>query len=125
MSWLWFAAAGLCGGILAGMGMGGGTLTIPILVLFLSVDQLTAQFVNLIAFLPTGTAALGVHLKNGLVKKSPLPWVLIPALVATAATSFFAADSVEWLGKLYGGFLVLVAVGGLCGGVAANFSSGK
>ena len=62
MQWLWFAAAGICGGVLAGMGMGGGTLTIPILVLLLSVDQLTAQFANLIAFLPTGAAALGVHL---------------------------------------------------------------
>lgn len=125
MSWLWYAAAGIAGGILAGMGMGGGTLTIPILVLFLSVEQLTAQFVNLIAFLPTGTVALGVHLKNGLVEKSPLPWVLVPALAATAATSFFAADSLEWLGKLYGGFLVLIALGGLCGGVAGNFSRKK
>lgn len=66
MQWLWFAAAGICGGVLAGMGMGGGTLTIPILVLLLSVDQLTAQFANLIAFLPTGAAALGVHLKTDL-----------------------------------------------------------
>lgn len=125
MQWLWFAAAGICGGVLAGMGMGGGTLTIPILVLLLSVDQLTAQFANLIAFLPTGAAALGVHLKNGLVEWAPLPWVLLPALAATAATSFFAADSSEVLGKLYGGFLVLIALGGLIGGVAANFSARK
>lgn len=125
MQWLWFAAAGICGGVLAGMGMGGGTLTIPILVLLLSVDQLTAQFANLIAFLPTGAAALGVHLKNRLVDRSPLPWVLVPALVATAATSFFAVDSSDVLGKLYGGFLVLIALGGLFGGVAANFSARK
>lgn len=118
MKLLLYALAGVCGGVLAGMGMGGGTLTIPILVLLLSVDQLTAQFVNLIAFLPTGAAALGMHLKNKLVEPAALPYILIPALAATAATSFFAQSAAEWLGKLYGGFLVLIALFGLAGGVA-------
>ena len=117
MKLLLYALAGVCGGVLAGMGMGGGTLTIPILVLLLSVDQLTAQFVNLIAFLPTGAAALGMHLKNKLVEPAALPYILIPALAATAATSFFAQSAAEWLGKLYGGFLVLRALFGLAGGV--------
>ena len=117
MKLLWYAHAGGCGGVLAGMGMGGGTLTIPILVLLLSVDQLSAQFVNLIAFLPTGAAALGMHLKNKLVEPAALPYILIPALAATAATSFFAQSAAEWLGKLYGGFLVLIALFGLAGGV--------
>ncbi len=117
MKLLLYALAGVCGGVLAGMGMGGGTLTIPILVLLLSVDQLTAQFVNLIAFLPTGAAALGMHLKNKLVEPVALPYILIPALAATAATSFFAQSAAEWLGKLYGGFLVLIALFGLAGGV--------
>lgn len=117
MKLLLYALAGVCGGVLAGMGMGGGTLTIPILVLLLSVDQLTAQFVNLIAFLPTGAAALGMHLKNNLVEPAALPYILIPALAATAATSFFAQSAAEWLGKLYGGFLVLIALFGLAGGV--------
>ena len=117
MKLLLYALAGVCGGVLAGMGMGGGTLTIPILVLLLSVDQLTAQFVNLIAFLPTGAAALGMHLKNKLVEPAALPYILIPALAATAATSFFAQSAAEWLGKLYGGFLLLIALFGLAGGV--------
>lgn len=122
MNWLWYALAGVCGGVLAGMGMGGGTLTIPILVLLLSVDQLTAQFVNLIAFLPTGAAALGMHLKNRLVEPSALPYILIPALVVTAATSFFAQNAAEWLGKLYGGFLAVIALSGLTGGVLRGAS---
>ena len=117
MKLLLYALAGVCGGVLAGMGMGGGTLTIPILVLLLSVDQLTAQFVNLIAFLPTGAAALGMHLKNKLVEPAALPFILIPAPAATAATSFFGQSAAEWLGKLYGGFLVLIALFGLAGGV--------
>ena len=59
--------AGLMGGIIGGMGMGGGTLTIPILTLFLSYEQLSAQGVNLIAFLPMSIIALWIHIKNHLV----------------------------------------------------------
>lgn len=116
MKALWLALAGACGGVLAGMGMGGGTLTIPLLVLALSVGQLAAQFINLVAFLPTGAAALGVHLKNGLVDSAPLFFVLPPALVMTAAASVFAGKGGEVLGKAYGAFLVAVALFGLAQG---------
>ena len=59
--------AGVLGGIIGGMGMGGGTLTIPILTLFLSYDQLSAQGVNLVAFLPMSALAIYIHFKNHLV----------------------------------------------------------
>ena len=117
MRWLWLALCGASGGVLAGMGMVGGTLTIPLLVLLLSVEQLTAQFVNIVSFLPTGSVALGMHLKNGLAELSSVPYILIPALAATAVTSFFAEEAGELLGKLYGGFLILIALAGLAGGV--------
>ena len=68
MQFIYFILAGLLGVILAGMGMGGGTLTLPILVLVMNVAQLTAQFANLSDFLPSGTGALFVHVKNGLLR---------------------------------------------------------
>ena len=58
---------GVLGGIVGGMGMGGGTLTIPLLTIFLSYPQLSAQGVNLIAFLPMSLVALFIHIKNHLV----------------------------------------------------------
>ncbi|MBQ8615164.1 MAG: sulfite exporter TauE/SafE family protein [Clostridia bacterium] len=63
----WEIVAGILGGIVAGMGMGGGTLTIPILTIFLKYEQLRAQGINLIAFLPMSVVALGIHIKNKLV----------------------------------------------------------
>lgn len=111
MQFIYFILAGLTGGILAGMGMGGGTLTLPILVLVMNVAQLTAQFANLIAFLPSGTAALFVHVKNGLVSKENLIYMLVPSIVACIGCSFFATEANgDLLKKLFGGFLVLVAV---------------
>ena len=58
---------GLLGGIVGGMGMGGGTLTIPLLTTLLNYEQLQAQGVNLIAFLPMSVIALVIHFKNKLV----------------------------------------------------------
>ena len=63
----WEIVAGVIGGVVAGMGMGGGTLTIPILTIFLNYEQLRAQGVNLIAFLPMAVVALFIHIKNKLV----------------------------------------------------------
>lgn len=111
MQFIYFILAGLLGGILAGMGMGGGTLTLPILVLVMNVAQLTAQFANLIAFLPSGTAALFVHVKNGLVRKENLIYMLVQSIIACVGCSFFATEANgDLLKKLFGGFLVLVAV---------------
>jgi len=63
----WEILAGIIGGVVAGMGMGGGTLTIPILTIFLKYKQLQAQGVNLVAFLPMAVVALFIHIKNHLV----------------------------------------------------------
>lgn len=111
MQFLYFVLAGVLGGVLAGMGMGGGTLTLPILVLVMGVEQITAQFANLIAFLPSGSAALFVHAKNGLIRKGNLIFMLLPSLAACVFCSFWASEA-NWdlLKKLFGGFLVLVAV---------------
>ena len=41
-----FIVFGIIGGLLGGMGMGGGTLLIPLLTLGLDVPQQTAQLLN-------------------------------------------------------------------------------
>ena len=73
----WEIVIGVVGGIVGGMGMGGGTLTIPLLTLFLNYKQLQAQGVNLVAFLPMSVVALFIHFKNKLVefKKTWLLWL--------------------------------------------------
>ena len=96
MKMLWLFLAGLCGGILAGMGMGGGTLTIPLLVLALGVGQLTAQFANLVAFLPAGAAALAVHAGNGLADWKSLVAVLPAAVAAYSRSATGDAASRNW-----------------------------
>ena len=76
-----FIIAGIASGVIAGMGMGGGTLLIPALTLLLGVAQRGAQGVNMLSFLPAAVIALAIHRKGGRleVKKS------LPAIIAGIA----------------------------------------
>ena len=51
--WLLPALAGFGTGILSAWGVGGGTLLLLLMTLFLGVDQTQAQGINLLYFLPT------------------------------------------------------------------------
>lgn len=100
---------GIIGGLLGGMGMGGGTLLIPLLTIGLSVPQQTAQFINLVAFIPMSALALIVHMRNGYVVKKRIFYVIVPALVFAVAGSFIATVvSAAILKKAFGGFLILL-----------------
>ena len=63
---------GFLSGIIGGMGIGGGTILIPIMTIFLGFDQKTAQAVNLIYFIPTAITALTIHIKNKQIEKNNL-----------------------------------------------------
>lgn len=111
MKIFWLILAGIVGGIIGGMGMGGGTLLIPILTIFLKVEQHTAQWINLVTFIPMSIVALIIHIKNRLVDKKFILIILIPALFSAAGASFLAVDAPsELLGRLFGGFLVLLGI---------------
>ena len=111
MSFILFLVAGFFSGILGGMGMGGGTILIPVLTVILGVEQHVAQATNLIAFLPMAAFSLKVHKDNGLLKTNGLWWIIIPALVTSVAAGFFASLlPSEVLKKLFGAFLIALSV---------------
>ncbi|MBQ8320108.1 MAG: TSUP family transporter [Clostridia bacterium] len=111
MSFYVYLLLGFLGGIPAGMGMGGGTVTIPLLVLFGGVPQKLAQAANLFAFLPMSLSALKLHADNGLLKTQGIWQVVVPAALLSAPAAFLAALLPgEALGKLFGGFLIALAL---------------
>lgn len=59
---------GFLAGFAGGLGVGGGGILLLYLTAFAGVEQLSAQGINLLFFLPTAAAALFIHLKNGFVK---------------------------------------------------------
>ena len=111
MSFIIFLLCGIAGGILGGMGMGGGTLLIPLLTAVCGVKQSAAQGVNLLSFLPMSVVALGVHAKSGLLKKEGLAFLMVPALIASALFSLAAAYLPdEALQKGFGFFLLILSI---------------
>ena len=108
---VFFILAGIAGGLIAGMGMGGGTLTIPILTLALDVEQKTAQSVNLIAFVVMSAPVLAIHVKNRLVDFPSLLKAAPLALAGSAVCAWFAPDiPAEILSRCFGGFLIALGV---------------
>lgn len=103
-------ACGVLGGILGGMGMGGGTLLIPLLTLA-GVPQNIAQGLNLLSFVPMSAVALTVHAKRGLVKgREALP-VALPALLFSALFSLLSDFLPSAVLKLsFGTFLILLSL---------------
>ena len=111
MYYLAIAVAGALSGVLGGMGMGGGTVLIPLLSVFLGVDQKTAQSANLIGFLPMAAVALIIHAKNRLTEKRGLiPMIAGGTVFAVTGCLLFGALNGEVLRKAFGGFLCVLSV---------------
>ena len=89
MRFLVWLTAGIAGGVLGGMGMGGGTVLIPILTIFCGVPQHMAQSVNLLTFLPMSALSLRVHAQNGLLDTKGALWMMVPATVLSALGAVF------------------------------------
>ena len=81
---------GFLSGIVSGMGIGGGVILIPVLTLFLGVEQRTAQGINLLYFIPTGAAALWVHFKNKSVEVKAAPVIAAFGIAGAAAGAALA-----------------------------------
>lgn len=118
MSFYLYLLLGFLGGIPAGMGMGGGTVTIPLLTLVGGVEQKIAQCANLFSFLPMSVGALKMHADNGLLKTQGVLWVILPALLLSAvgATVALALPS-EFLKKAFGAFLIGLSFAGFYRGL--------
>lgn len=107
----WEIVAGVLGGIIGGMGMGGGTLTIPLLTIFLGYNQLQAQGVNLVAFLPMAVIALIIHFKNKLVDfKSTWLLAVVGSIFSLGGALVAVRLKNDVLTKLFALFLIGLAI---------------
>lgn len=81
---------GFAAGILSAWGVGGGTLLLLCMTLFLRVEQGTAQAINLLFFLPTAGIGLLFHAKKGLIDKTVRKQAVLPGVLAALAASVAA-----------------------------------
>ncbi len=111
MDFVWNLIVGLAGGLLGGMGMGGGTVLIPLLTFFRGASQHAAQAINLVSFIPMAVVALCFHLKNKLIDFDKVIWIILSGVVTCILGCYIArAMSGNLLRRFFGGFLVLLSI---------------
>ena len=102
---------GFVSGIVSGTGMGGGTILILCLSIFLGIDQKIAQATNLIFFIPTSIAAIYVNIKEGNINfkiaKIVIFWGIIGAIIGALVAQKI---DVNLLKKLFGVFLAFISI---------------
>lgn len=100
---------GLASGIISGMGIGGGLILIPALVIFIKPEQHIAQSVNLLFFIPTAVIALIVHIRNKRIDfKTALPLILFGFIGAILGSKLAIALKGITLKKWFAVFLIIM-----------------
>lgn len=111
MNWLLYILAGAASGVLSGMGIGGGVLLIPALVLLGGIAQHSAQGINLLYFLPTAIGALWIHRKEGQLEKKVLPMLIVGGVLGAAAGGWIAnLLEGDILRKFFGVFVAIMGI---------------
>ena len=91
--------------------MGGGTILILLLSILLKLDQHVAQATNLVFYIPTAIASIIVSIKNkNLLWKDAILVVFAGVIGAIITASISTKLNVNILRKLFGGFLVVLAI---------------
>ena len=100
---------GFFAGVAASMGLGGGFVLIIYLTVFTQTEQIAAQGINLLFFLPIALVSMIIHAKNKLIEWKILPALIFTGLAGVLAGTFIARTiSVEILRKLFASMLIFV-----------------
>lgn len=111
MRFVYFLLLSILSGVLAGMGMGGGTLLIPILIVVMGVEQQIAQATNLLVFIPCSIIACIIYAKNKMVDfKGGWLISLVASLISIVAVIVAVRLENETLSTVFGIFLIVLGV---------------
>ncbi len=110
MDWL-TVLAGFLSGLLGAMGLGGGGVLLIYLTAFASIEQLKAQGINLLFFLPIGLLAVIIYsIKRQIQWKTVLKMWLGGAI--GVGLGFLLANGLDtyWLSKVFAVFLTVFGI---------------
>jgi len=102
---------GFLAGIFGGLGMGGGTLLIPLLTIFLGLDQKLCQGINLLSFLVMALFSLIIHYKNGFIKTRGIFYIIGSGIVFSVLGALIAVNAPSRVLRVaFGVFLCVLSV---------------
>lgn len=108
---IWDIIAGFLSGVIGAMGLGGGAVLLIYLALFKDTNQLKAQGINLLFFIPVALLSVIIY-----AFKKQIKWKMVLPLAITgllgAAAGFFVSGLIgdEIVAKIFGGLLALMGV---------------
>lgn len=102
---------GILGGLLGGMGMGGGTLLIPLLTILGGLSQIESQGINLISFTLMAIVSIIIHAKNKLIDyKVAIPIIITGVIFSLLGSLLANSINTLTLKTLFGVFLVALGL---------------
>lgn len=102
---------GIISGIITGLGMGGGTILILLLSLYLKLDQHIAQSINLFFFLPTSVSAILVNIKKKNIDYGIATKTIFFGIIGAIAGAIIAQKiSSNMLKKYFAIFIFAIAI---------------
>jgi uncharacterized membrane protein YfcA len=110
--WLKLGAIGTAAGLFSGLfGVGGGSVIVPLLILWLGEDERTATGTSLAAIVVIAAIAAGIHAGYGNVHALRAAEVGVPAIGGVLAGTWIQQRiSTPTLSFLFAGLLVAVSV---------------
>ncbi len=98
------------GGLGAMLGIGGGAIFVPGLVILVDTEQATAQGVSLIAIVATAIVATVQHARKGNVSFRAAAWIIPAAIVFGAGGAAVATQlDTDTLRTIFGALLLILA----------------
>lgn len=102
---------GFIAGIVTGLGMGGGTVLILLLSLFMGLEQHIAQATNLVFFIPTSLAAIVTNLKQKNVDLKLAIQISTFGIIGAIIGSIFSNNiNSEHLRRYFAIFILVIAL---------------
>ena len=108
---IWSYIAAFITGVFASLGVGGGMILIIYMTVILGMEQLTAQGINLLFFIPIAALSVIMHTKNKLIDWKKIIPAIITGIIGAVAGTYIA----EYLGsdvlrKIFAVFILLIGI---------------
>ncbi len=111
MQYLIIGAVSLLSGLTASLGLGGGFVLVIYLTAIANMQQMEAQGINLVFFIPIAILSLVLHVKNKLLDKRPLlPSILGGILGVGIGFGLSCLIGSAWLSKLFAIFILIIGI---------------
>ncbi|GMB10903.1 MAG: sulfite exporter TauE/SafE family protein [Candidatus Improbicoccus devescovinae] len=96
-------------GMVSGMGLGGGAILIMYLTSLAGIEQIKAQSISLVLFVPIAWVSIFIYSRKRMIKWKLITYMCVAGTVGSIVGSLFLRNINSWiLSKIFGVFLLIM-----------------